>query len=329
MIDACRICSHTGKFVHYQVHEMMYGTRETFDYFKCSSCGCLQISATPVDLARHYPPDYYSYATKPDDPWVGRARRKLNVALAKRELFQTHSVWFHIAQSLIDPPKELQAIGPLLKRIGLRSLNASFLDVGCGSRSWWLDQLSALGFRNLRGVDPFIEKTRQWGSSVIIKGNLDEIQGHYDVISFHHSLEHIPDQSGALNAAARLLRSDGSLVVRVPTVSSTVWKEYGVDWVELDAPRHLYLHSHTSLKIAAERAGLAITEMHCDSVDFEFWGSEQYRRGIPLRAPGSFATDPAESVFSYREMGEFRRKAKEANANLLGGRIVAILRHSG
>jgi 2-polyprenyl-3-methyl-5-hydroxy-6-metoxy-1,4-benzoquinol methylase len=307
---------------------MMYGTRDEFEYLECTSCGCLQITTVPTDIARYYPSDYYSYSTVRNDRWIGRARRKLNNALVEKALFKTDSVWLNLARTVTDTPPELYENLPLLKKLGLTSLDAKFLDVGCGARSWWLDQLAAIGFKTLRGVDPFIERSIQHGNTTITKGELADISGKFDAISFHHSLEHIPDQNAALSTCAGLLSKHGSIIVRIPTVSSTVWKEYGVDWVELDAPRHLYLHSHKSLKIAAERAGLFISEMYCDSVDFEFWGSEQYRRDIPLRASNSFYTDPGASVFSYREIAEFQRKTKAANDDLLGGRIVAILRRN-
>lgn len=326
MMDTCRICDYTGSFPVYRAREMMYGSRESFDYFQCTKCSCLQISQIPSDLARHYPADYYSYNPATDARWLGRARRLLNAALARKELLQKRTVWSTIAESLIDTPRELTGNRRLLEQLGLRSLNASFLDVGCGSRSWWLDELSVLGFRNLYGLDPFIKESIDYRHSKIIKGELDGIDGRYDVITFHHSLEHIGDQGKALASSQRLLNRDGVVVVRIPTVTSAAWREYGVDWVELDAPRHLYLHSHSSLKLIANRAGLDVVGMYCDSVEFEFWGSEQYKRDIPLRASDSFYTNPANSVFSYRDMAEFQRKTKVANENLDGGRVVALLR---
>ena len=52
---ACRICASNGPHPHFVVREMMFGTRESFDYFECSNCKTLQIVDIPADLARHYP----------------------------------------------------------------------------------------------------------------------------------------------------------------------------------------------------------------------------------------------------------------------------------
>lgn len=52
----CRICNGPlcPKLV---VREMMYGTRDAFDYHQYQDCGCLQISEVPEDLGKYYPRD--------------------------------------------------------------------------------------------------------------------------------------------------------------------------------------------------------------------------------------------------------------------------------
>jgi len=50
-----------------------------------------------------------------------------------------------------------------------------------------------------------------------------------------------------------------------------------------------------------------------DSLDFQFWGSEQYLKGIPLRDKKSHAELYDESVFSKQQMQEFREKAMALN----------------
>src|SRR5262245_27486287 len=46
---------------HYVAREMMFGLREQFRYFECSSCGCVQIQNPPSDVGRYYPDNYYSF----------------------------------------------------------------------------------------------------------------------------------------------------------------------------------------------------------------------------------------------------------------------------
>ena len=62
MSAACRICGNASDNRAHVAREMMFGTRERFDYVECARCGCLQIRDVPADLSPYYPADYYSLA---------------------------------------------------------------------------------------------------------------------------------------------------------------------------------------------------------------------------------------------------------------------------
>jgi hypothetical protein len=101
---------------------------------------------------------------------------------------------------------------------------------------------------------------------------------------------------------------------------------YGPDWVELDAPRHLYLHSHRSITQLAESQDLSSVYVACDSSEFEFYGSELYRRDIPLTSVNSYWRDPDNSDFTFREMARFRQLAEQANREGRGGRACFVFK---
>ena len=65
---ACRICGNAEGNHAYDVREMMFGTRETFRYFQCGRCHCLQIARIPDDMSRFYPGNYYSFDPSPPEP---------------------------------------------------------------------------------------------------------------------------------------------------------------------------------------------------------------------------------------------------------------------
>src|SRR6185437_9012453 len=100
-------------------------------------------------------------------------------------------------------------------------------------------------------------------------------------IMFHHSFEHIEDQIGTLAEVKSKLSPNGLCLIRIP-VAQWAWRHYGVNWVQLDAPRHFVIHTHESMIMAAEQAGLNIVNVEYDSTAFQFWGSELYRKDIPL-----------------------------------------------
>jgi SAM-dependent methyltransferase len=302
---------------------MMFGLRQRFEYFLCSRCGCLQIATIPADLNPYYPPGYYSFSdsavTRPRS-WIAHALRgaRDRFALAGRGI---------IGRCLYArfPYQELKSLG----RIPGLSEASRILDVGCGA-GVLLHALSNLGLTNLLGIDPYLQDGWESCEPVRIqRRTLDEVEGTWDVVMFHHSFEHMADPVETLTRAAEILSPSGCCLVRMPVVPSQAWREYGVDWVGLDAPRHLFIHSVESVRLMATAVGLEVREVVFDSTDFQFWGSEQYRRDIPLRSERSHAENPSRSIFSRAQILAFRRRATAANRAGLGDQAAFYLTRPG
>jgi SAM-dependent methyltransferase len=193
------------------------------------------------------------------------------------------------------------------------SWDARILDVGCGAGQV-LREMSDAGFTRLTGVDPYIAADIEIGPGALVrKGDVPGLEGPFDFVMMNHSFEHVPDPAATLSAIARLLPPGRLLLVRVPVAGTWAWREYGADWVQLDAPRHVHIHTERSLRLLAERTGFALKDSWYDSGSFQFWGSEQYRRGIPLYAPRSHAVDPKASGFTARQVRDFEARAAELN----------------
>jgi SAM-dependent methyltransferase len=167
------------------------------------------------------------------------------------------------------------------------------------------------------GIDPHI-KTDVRGSDgvVVLKRSLEEMTGEFDVVMFHHSFEHIADQAGALKEVRRLLRPAGRVLIRVPIADSFAWKHYGVNWIHLDAPRHFFLHSPTSLRLLAEQCGLHVAELTYEGNANQFIGSEQYAKDIALvdqRKGGTLRR--LQDLWLARR---YRKRAEELNRDAQG-----------
>ena len=204
--------------------------------------------------------------------------------------------------------------------------DSRILDIGCRTGAL-LYRLHTIGLKNLLGIDPYIEKDIEYENRVrVLKKFIHELEGAWDLVMFNASLEHMPDQSQALAAAARLLADGGTSLVRIPIVSSYAWEHYGVNWVQLDAPRHLYLHSVKSLTLVAQKAGLKIDRVLYDSTAFQFWGSEQYVRSIPLHSERSWLESPSRSIFSRADIRTFRKRAEQLNRQGRGDQAAFYLK---
>lgn len=324
--SACRICGTVGVHETYEVREMMFGTREYFSYFQCSNCQCLQIREIPDNLGRFYPSDYYSLSLQPEPDVRNSAYRWLQKQVSRTALFDRGYKLSSILRRFIELPSEIhdpfagRSTGNVIQKSGIKNFSAQILDVGCGSYSPWLTNLSRLGFKNLTGADPFIDSDHHYPNIKIYRRRIDEIDGKYDLITLHHSLEHMPGQLETFRAIKSLLKPGGVCLIRIPLVSSYVWEKYGVNWVELDAPRHLYLHSVKSIKLLGDLVDLDLMDTAYDSLPFEFYGSEQYLRDIPLNAPQSLWRNSDSSLFTQEEVNNFAKLAKKVNENRSGGR---------
>jgi SAM-dependent methyltransferase len=200
-----------------------------------------------------------------------------------------------------------------LRRDGVHA-GSQLLDVGSGA-GHLLFSLRGLGFSRLIGVDPFVATDRRFpGSITVLKREINDMTGMFDYIVLNHSFEHMNVPVEVLKHVRRLIAPSGRAMISTPMASSFAWRQYGVDWVQLDAPRHLFVHTEKSIRSLANQAGLRVSEVVYDSTEFQFWGSEQYRAGIPLRDARSYARSPRRSIFTPEQIAGFRRRAQELNA---------------
>jgi len=204
--------------------------------------------------------------------------------------------------------------------------DTSILDIGCGVGTL-LYFLRELGFKNLLGIDPFNKKDVEYPNGVkILKKEISEVDGQWDLIMLHHSFEHLPDPKKTLETVFALLNAGGDCVIRTPIVPCYAWEYYKEKWVQLDPPRHFYVHSIESIEILGNQSGLSLYKVIYDSTSFQFWGSEQYKREIPSMDLRSFWINPKGSIFSKNEIAAYDKQATLLNEQGRGDQAIFYLR---
>lgn len=312
----CKICGNKEGNIQHYAKELLYGTNEIFHYIECNHCGCVQISELPSDIKKHYPTNYHGNAFKESNNPIEKYLRNLRTKYALyKKGFLGKVLYNKFPQEAIY---SLNSVNP--------QQDWKILDVGCGGGAL-LYFLREVGFKNLLGVDPYIDQSIAYRNGLeILKKSFYEINDTWDLIMFHHSFEHIYEQRETLRKVRELLAEKGMCIIRVPTVSSFAWKHYGLNWVQFDAPRHFFLHSVESFTLLANQEKLKIKEVIYDSSDLQFWGSEQNLQQIFFYAPNSYFLNKHSSIFTRKQIRHYKRRAIEMNFSGNGDQIIFIVK---
>jgi SAM-dependent methyltransferase len=317
-IQECKICSFKSD-LHKRViaKEMMFGMKDEFNYFECINCQCLQIEVLPTNIAHYYPNNYYSL-----NKTEGKRFRGFKGAYYR---FRNNASFFRNNFFF----KILHFFSPIIKLQSFHNLGITtksrVLDVGCGSGDFFIYPFKEMGFTDVIGCDPFINEDITYENGLhVYKTNVFGMKGKWDLIIYNHSFEHLPDPFENLVKVNELLSDNGICLIRTPTLPCQAWEKYGVNWFQLDAPRHFYIQSPASLKLMCDKAGFAIERITYDSTCYQFLASEGYSKGIPLVA--------------QKHTGSISKKLKKIRLNLLaqklnklglGDQAVFILRKNG
>lgn len=329
---------------------MVWGTFEEFSYGLCPECGVLWLITPPADISKYYA-HYYSLQAP------GTTTQQQVAPVMKRAIRMLRSRQFHrFTNAIINRlhrfflRKGRYAFNAIMQNdlssfessydtgyslnlcamfgLGLRP-NSRILDFGSGTGQFVLE-MSQLGFSNIIGLDPFIESDIVFPTGArVYKGSLSSIHdsiGTFDVITLHHTFEHIPNPFEVAEKIAHLLNQKGVLVLRFPNIGSPHFKRYRENWWGIHAPRHYFLYSRKSLEIVFEQVGIKIYHVKCDSEYDHYLYSQEYELGIPDNSRYSIRSG-SQGSFTHDEINYWKQKARLLNRALVGDWIVYYLRH--
>ncbi len=258
-VDCC-VCGPVGHRAVATTYDYEYRTsRQSWTYVRCDGCGLVYLRERPAtsELARIYPPHYYSFdEAQRDQPLVAALRGRLESA--KAAAFAAHV------------PK----------------LDARVLDVGCGDGRFLsvLKRAGPPGWR-LEGLDidvGAVERARSRGLKMH-HGRLEDFEapaGGYDLVVLMQVLEHVADPRDTCRRIHRLLAPGGVFVVETPAVAG--WDERlfrdGL-WGGYHVPRHWNLFTPTTLGRLLNEEGFEVKEQR-PLISTSFWINSLYNRAL-------------------------------------------------
>lgn len=321
----CRLCGGSFTSARIESKEMIFGTGEEFVFRQCGACESLELEDVPDDMSRYYPDVYPAFGW---NSWLVDAVGSLVFCLSFLDKGLVRTMNTSIVSAL--QPHVLGVFGVIPRIRWLTNVmepnpDLRILDIGCGS-GIHLRILRVLGYRNLTGVDPYLRKPTDARGVTLIRGGAESVRGPFDLVLLNHSLEHMPEPREVMRRVESLLSDNGRCIIRIPVVPSYAWERFGGNWAQLDPPRHLFIPSVKGLEGLASDCGLRIASLRYVSDDFQFWGSEQVSKGIMLLADGSYAKSRRGSMFSRRQIRDFRITSERLNAEGRGDEVVAVFK---
>lgn len=266
--NSCDLCGAAAPQPLMEARDRLYGlTTGLFRWVRCASCGLVYLCPrpTPEEVIRYYPLQGYD----PYRPlaarrgtmgrWRGRLKR-LALASWRGYPFLGERRWLLRFASLpFLPWRARLAVVPPYRAGGW------LLDVGCGNGAY-LRAMRDLGWE-VYGVEIHAETTRRareaWGLDVR-QGTLEEAgfpDGAFDVITFWHTLEHLPSPRRTLAECLRLLRPGGLVMLETPNLGGPGARLFGGRWFHLDAPRHFYAFTPDTLRNLLVQVGFTAVQM--------------------------------------------------------------------
>ncbi|MBI1761014.1 MAG: class I SAM-dependent methyltransferase [Acidobacteria bacterium] len=240
----CPLCAATETSVEVRT-DKYNSSGEQYLVLRCRQCDLLYTRPLPTAAELHalYSSEFYGESVKP-------------------KLLSWDSIRLLLHQSVLRHRRKA-----LLNRAPGR-----VLDVGCGDgdfvahlrpRGWEVHgvEFSAAGCKLARAKGVQVHQGELKGANFT--------DGHFDVVTIWHVMEHLADPLAEVTEVRRVLRDDGLLVIEVPNIGSPTFKLCRERWWLLDIPRHLQHYTPDTLQKLLQRAGFTpVYRQNFHLVDF-------------------------------------------------------------
>jgi SAM-dependent methyltransferase len=241
---SCPIC-HGRDWVHLR----RYGV-----YSKCSSCGLVGLS---VPVAESYESDYF--LGDDGNPGHRDFSSAFEAQYDEARFVPELNAFDSSKGSLLDIGAALGSFMRIARRMGWEPV------VGVEISHFGQDVIAGLGFdvvADLESLDPSMR---------------------FDLVTMHHTLEHLDDPVKTLCSIQGFLAEGGRILIEVPNWHSIQRRASGREWEDLRPDQHLWQYTPTTLVRLVEMAGLRVNAVTTLGDPIPSMHSFSLSLGIPLR----------------------------------------------
>lgn len=215
-------------------------SRETFELYKCDSCGFVFTQNPPDEsaMSKYYESDDYISHSDISKGLLNKLYRIVRGVMLRQKV--------HLIQ----------------KKTGLKK--GTLLDIGCGT-GYFGGAMKEAGWHVI-GIEineiARNHATSRFGLNVISPEKISSLSsGGFDCITLWHVLEHFHDPFQYFSYISNLLKPDGLCVVALPNCSSFDAKYYGKFWAAFDVPRHLWHFEPSTFNNFLSKVGFRCEEI--------------------------------------------------------------------
>lgn len=247
---SCNLCGERNEEELFYRGDLWLGLSGKFRMVRCKTCALIYMNPRPTlqAIGYYYPSSYLLYHMP------------------------------HLDRNL--PPlvrwEETRRLNKRAKVVTTHKKSGRLLDIGCASGQF-LNQMRSWGNWDLAGLElspTAAQEARERYNLAVTTGRFQEIDfedNYFDVVTLWDVVEHLHNPVNDLCRVAQILKPDGVVVLRIPTIDSLGAKLFGQYWIGYELPRHLYIFSRQTIKRILAKAGLQIkTEYVLYGSDFTF-----------------------------------------------------------
>jgi len=269
----CPICKTSINLISYSAKEMYLGSNKFFEYLHCQKCYSFFIEQIPEDLDEYYG-NYHSFKEKKKkSKWKRSLEKTIKRSILSKNIF------LPFAKLFINRFSDGYKI-KTLSRVKLNR-NSKILDVGSGGGDF-IKTLHYLGYSNALGIDPYLKKDIHFtNGGKVLKTSLFDIDGKFDVITFHHAFEHMLDPIQTAKQIKKLLALNGIAIIRMPNINSYSFRFFRGCWQGIHPPFHICLPSDKGMERLFKPLGLNIIDIKQEQILEFFLMSREIYLNIP------------------------------------------------